>query len=74
MDSIVYTAHPTETVASTSSPRMVTAADLDYEMLCPYFGWLPLDTVKEIFAHTTQYARMPMSTYLKHHCLQVSLP
>jgi hypothetical protein len=67
MDPIVYTVHPMETIASAPSPHMVTAADPDYEVLHPYFGWLPLDTVKETFAHTTQYARMPMSTYLKHH-------
>jgi hypothetical protein len=66
IDPVVYTAHPTETIASVPSPHMVTAADPDYEALHPYFGWLPLDTVKETFTRTTQYARMPMSKYLKH--------
>jgi hypothetical protein len=65
-DPVVYSAHPTETIASTPSPRTVTMADPDYDVLCPYFSWLPLDTVKETFARTTQYARMPMSMYLKH--------
>jgi hypothetical protein len=63
---VVYTAHPMETIASTPLPHMVTAADPDYEALHPYFGWLPLDMVNKTFAHTTQYARMLMSTYLKH--------
>jgi hypothetical protein len=66
-DHIVYTAHPTETVASMTSPCTVTNSDPDYDALRPYFGWLPLATVKETFAHTTQYACMPMSTYLKRH-------
>jgi hypothetical protein len=64
-DHVVYSAHPMETVASMTSPRMVTNSGPDYEALHPYFGWLPLAMVKETFAHTTQYARMPMSTYLK---------
>ena len=65
-DPVVYTAHTTETIASAPSPRTVTTADPDYDVLRPYFGWLPIYTVKETFARTTQYARMPMSTYLKH--------
>jgi hypothetical protein len=67
IDHAVYSVHLTETVASTSPPRMGTNMDPDYEVLHPYFGWLPFDMVKKTFARTTQYARMPMSTYLKHH-------
>ena len=38
-DHIVYTAHPMETIASTTSPRTVTTnSDPDYEALRPYFG------------------------------------
>jgi hypothetical protein len=40
---------------------MVVDKDPDYGALCPYFGWLSLDTVKETFARTTQYAHMPMT-------------
>ena len=46
-------------------PRTVTTKEPNYETLHPYFGWLPTDVVKETFARTTQYARMPMSTHLK---------
>jgi hypothetical protein len=66
IDHAVYNVHLTETAASTSPSHMVTNTDPDYESLCPYFGWLPFDTVKETFACTTQYACMPMSMYLKH--------
>jgi hypothetical protein len=66
IDHAVYSVHPMETTVSTSPPHTVTNMDPDYEALHPYFGWLPFVTVKETFAHTTQYARMPMSTYLKH--------
>jgi hypothetical protein len=33
--------------------------------LQPHFGWIPLDRIKKTLAATTQYARMPMSTWLK---------
>jgi hypothetical protein len=82
IDHAVYTVHPTETTASTPTSCMVTNTDPDYEALHPYFGWPTFDMVKETFTHTTQYARMPMSTYLKrqfkspypvvnaHHCIE----
>jgi hypothetical protein len=37
----------------------------DYGQLCPRLGWLPIDAMKKTFEHTTQLARMPMSTILK---------
>jgi hypothetical protein len=37
----------------------------DYGQLCPLLGWLPVDAIKKMFEHTTQLARMPMSTILK---------
>jgi hypothetical protein len=60
-----YQADSTFTVVSQPSPCTVTPTEPDYDAICPYFGWLPLDIIKETFAWTTQYARMPMSTYLK---------
>jgi hypothetical protein len=64
-DGTAYSIHNLESTVSASSPRTISDKDPDYEALRPYFGWLPLDTIKETFARTTQYARMPMSTYLK---------
>jgi hypothetical protein len=49
----------------TPSPRRIQSSTPDYEMLRPFFGWLPTDVIKRTFAVTTQYARMPMSTILK---------
>jgi hypothetical protein len=37
----------------------------DYGQLRPRLGWLPVDAIKKMFEHTTQLARMPMSTILK---------
>jgi hypothetical protein len=34
----------------------------DYEYLCPYFGWLPIDIVRQTFDKISQYACMPMRT------------
>ena len=60
--------------------QVITPTEPDYEALCPFFGWLPADVVKQTFASTTQYACMPMSTNHKkqykspfpalnvHHC------
>ena len=31
----------------------------------PRLSWLPVDAIKKTFEHTTQLARMPMSTILK---------
>jgi hypothetical protein len=37
----------------------------DYGQLCPCLGWLSIDAIEKTFKHTTQLARMPMSTILK---------
>jgi hypothetical protein len=37
----------------------------DYGQLCPHLGWLSIDAIKKTFEHTTQLARMPMSTILE---------
>jgi hypothetical protein len=54
-------------------PRTVTTRAPDYEALRPYFGWLPINVVKETFARTTQYAHMPMITHLKK-CFKFPYP
>ena len=38
---------------------------IDYESKQPYFGWLPLETVKRTFQHCTQHMRLPPSTHLQ---------
>lgn len=65
VDRCVYAAHAATIDVPTTSPRTVTTTEPNYEALCPLLGWLPLETVKETLARTTQYAWMPMSTYLK---------
>ena len=65
--SATYSVHPAMTAVSASHPHTITDTEPDYEALHPYFGWLPLEMVKATFARTTQYAQMPMSTYLKCH-------
>jgi hypothetical protein len=49
-------------------PRTTTKAkDPDYSTYKPYFCWLPTDVLKRTFRTTTQYARIPMSTFLQKH-------
>jgi hypothetical protein len=52
-----------ETVEAT--PKFVMTSEPDYRQLHPRLGWLPVDAIKKPFEHTTQLARMPMSTILK---------
>jgi hypothetical protein len=48
-----------------ATPKFVMTSEPDYGQLRPRLGWLPIDTIKKTFEHTTQLARMPMSTILK---------
>jgi hypothetical protein len=48
-----------------SPPRLTSASARDYATLRPLFGWLSTDIIKETFARTTQYARLPSCTLLK---------
>jgi hypothetical protein len=45
--------------------KFVMTLEPDYGQLRPRLGWLPIDTIKKTFEHTTQLACMPMSTILK---------
>jgi hypothetical protein len=45
--------------------KFVMTLEPDYRQLRPRLGWLPIDAIKKMFEHTTQLARMPMSTILK---------
>jgi hypothetical protein len=48
-----------------AAPKFVMTLEPDYGQLHPHLGWLPIDAIKKTFEHTTQLARMPMSTILK---------
>jgi hypothetical protein len=48
-----------------AAPKFVMTSEPDYGQLRPRLGWLPIDAIKKTFEHTTQLARMPMSTILK---------
>jgi hypothetical protein len=50
-----------------ANAREVRTKEPDYAALRPLFGWLSVDIIKQTFAATTQYARIPMSTPLKKH-------
>ena len=42
-----------------------TSKKIQFDLLQPYFGWLPSDIIQRSFSITTQFARMPMSSVLK---------
>jgi hypothetical protein len=48
-----------------AAPKFVMTSEPDYGQLRPRLSWLPVDAIKKTFEHTTQLARMPMSTILK---------
>jgi hypothetical protein len=65
-----YQAHGRETTALevNPEPRATTKAkEPDYSNYKPYFCWLPTKVIKHTFRNTTQYARIPMSTFLRKH-------
>ena len=46
-------------------PRVSTPSKFDHKATRPYFAWLPLDRIKKTFEMTTQFMKMPSSTYLQ---------
>jgi hypothetical protein len=62
-----------DTRPSHHGPRKVSDAPRDYDALCPRFAWLPTDIIKKTFEVTTQYARMPLNTFL-HKCFKSPNP
>jgi len=50
-------------------PKSILASKPDYEVLRPYFGWIPTQRVKDTIECTTQYyradARLPMRKHFK---------
>jgi hypothetical protein len=69
IDLVVYRANRARYICDhetvEAAPKFVMTSEPDYGQLRPCFGWLPIDTIKKTFEHTTQLARMPMSTILK---------
>jgi hypothetical protein len=55
--------------APTSMQAIITKTtvkrSLDFQLLCPFFGWISADLIQKTFEHTTQYARLPTGTMLK---------
>jgi hypothetical protein len=51
--------------AVTVPASTVSTSEPDYESKRRLFAWQPKDVVQKTFETTTQYSRMPMSTYLK---------
>jgi hypothetical protein len=66
---VIYRANHTRYVCNhetvEAAPKFIMTSEPDYGQLCPCLGWLPIDTIKKMFEHTTQLAHMPMSTILK---------
>ena len=54
-----------DTFSLTLDPRTIAHKPPDYSLLRPFFGWFSTDIIKQTFAHTTQYARLPSGTLLK---------
>jgi hypothetical protein len=55
--------------APTSAQAIMTKTTVkrspDFQLLCPFFGWMSADIIQKAFEHTTQYARLPTGTMLK---------
>jgi hypothetical protein len=74
IDSCICLAHPAPSYGDLhihhtrlAFDHAVTHVPPDYNALCKYFGWLPVDIIKKMFEHTTQFAQTPISTILKKH-------
>jgi hypothetical protein len=69
IDLVVYRANRARYICDhetvEAAPKFVMTLEPDYGQLRPHLGWLPVDAIKKTFKHTTQLARMPMSTILK---------
>ena len=48
-----------------SSLRITTPTKVDHEAMRPYVGWMSTDRIRKTFERTTQFMRMPSSTYLR---------
>ena len=48
-----------------SHPHVTTPSKFDHEVMQPFFAWMPTECICKIFERTTQFMRIPSSTY---HC------
>ena len=46
-----------------SGPRVHTPSPVDYELLKPFFCWLPTNLIKKTFENSTQYGTLPQSDH-----------
>ena len=46
-----------------SGPREHTPSPIDYEILKPFFCWLPTKLIKKTFENSTQYGTLPQSEH-----------
>jgi hypothetical protein len=76
IDLVVYRANRARYICDhetvEAAPKFVMTSKADYGQLRPRLGWLPIDAIKKTFEHTTQLARMPMSSYYTQETVQVS--
>jgi hypothetical protein len=56
------------------SERAYIATPVDYHRLRPFFGWIPVDSIKRTFEHTTCYARYSGIILFGNTSSYVSLP
>jgi hypothetical protein len=59
--SITEAPTPTQVI----TPKTTVKRSPDFQLLCPFFGWMSPDIIQKTFEHTTQYARIPTGTMLK---------
>lgn len=50
-----------------SHPCIITTSKIDHEAMQPFFAWMPTERIFKTFKHTTQFIRIPSSTYLCKH-------
>ena len=52
-------------VEATDKARTIKSREPDYKRLQPFFAWQSIDSIRKTLQKTTQYARLPISTWLK---------
>jgi len=67
VDDLIDFIHPTIVANTYVAPIATLENRPDFELLRPFFGWAPADTIKRTFAVTTQHARGRVSDTLKQH-------
>ena len=65
MHQLAFEQETTPTISPAAEARSQSPKEPDYSKLKPVFGWLPTETIKKTFQHTTQLARITTGTLLK---------